>query len=212
LKKFSLISIGYGTSSLLAYVFYFLFAKILSLEEFGELIYIFSITAVVVIFARFGLGTTITVQLAKGNLKFLTQATTLHLISIVVISVILYFIHPLLFILTLGSAFFMMDLNILQGKRDYKKYLIIAISVRVSQIILSLIFYNLMGLNGIFLATGIVSILHSWHYIKSLFTWNFKFDQIKKHFHSIIQNFGVESAQILPNWTDKLLLVPLIGF
>jgi len=212
LKKFSFVSIGYGVSSLLAYVFYFLFAKILTLEEFGELIYLFSIVSVATIIARFGLGQTNTVQLAKGNEEFIPQANVLHLILVGSISIVLYFINPFLSILTLGICFFMMDLNLVQGRRNYKQYLIISLSTRISQILLSVILYYLMDFSGILLGTAIATIIHSRHYIKSLFRWNFKFNQIKKHSISVVHNFGVESAQILPNWTDKLLIVPLLGF
>jgi len=212
LKKFSYVSIGYGVSSLLAFVFYFLFAKILSVEQYGELIYLFSIVTVVVIFSRFGFGQTNIVQLAKGNKKFTSQANVFHLILVTSISIILFFINPILSILTIGVAFFMMDLNILQGKKDYKKYLIISISCRVFQIILSLILYYIMDFYGIILGAAIATILHGPHFIKSLLKWDFKFDEIRKHFVSNLHNFGVECSQILPNWTDKLLLVPLVGF
>jgi len=212
LKKLSLVSIGYGVSSLLAYVFYFLFAKILSVELFGELIYLFSISTVLVIVSRIGLGQTNVVQIAKGNEEFSSQANVLHLIIVVSISIILFFINPFLSILTIGVAFFVMDLNLLQGKRDYKKYLMISISCRIFQIIFSLLFYYIMDFYGILLATAIVAFFHGPHYIKSLFRWKFSFDQIRKFSVSSLNNFGVESAQILPNWIDKLLLVPLLGF
>jgi len=212
LKKFSFVSIGYGVSSLLAYVFYFLFAKILTVEEFGELIYLFSIVSVAIIITRFGLGQTNVVQLAKGNKEFVPQANVLHLILVGSISIVLFFINPFLSILTIGVAFFMMDLNLLLGRKNYKKYLVISISARISQILFSLLLYYFMDFYGILLGTAIVTIIHGWHYIKSLFRWNFKFNQIKNHFVPIIHNFGVESAQILPNWTDKLLIVPLLGF
>ena len=93
------MSIGYGASSLLAFVFYFLFAKILSVEQYGELIFLFSIVTVSVIFSRFGLGQTNTIQLAKGNEKFSSQANVLHLILVASISIILFFVNPILSIL-----------------------------------------------------------------------------------------------------------------
>jgi len=203
---------GYGVSSLLALVFYFLFAKILSVESYGELIFLFSIVTVSVILARFGLGQTNIVQSAKGNEKFSSQATVFHLILVAGISIILFFVNPILSILMIGVAFFMMDLNILQGRKNYKKYLIISISCRIFQIIFSVILYYIMDFYGIILGTTIASLLHSPHFIKSLLKWDFKFDQIRKHFISNLHNFGVECSQILPNWTDKLLLVPLVGF
>lgn len=206
------MSIGYGSSSLLAFVFYILFAKMLSVELYGELIYLFSIATVAIIFSRFGLGQTNIVQLAKGNEKFTSQANVFHLILVASISIILFFMNPMLSILTIGVAFFMMDLNILQGGKDYKKYLIISISCRVFQIILSLILYYIIDFYGIILGTVIATLLHSPHFIKSLLKWDFKFDEIRKHFVSNLHNFGVECSQILPNWTDKLLLVPLVGF
>ena len=206
------MSIGYGVSSLLGYVFYFLFAKILNIEEFGELIYLFSIAMVVIIMTRFGLGETNTVQLAKGNEKFTPQANVLHLIFVGIISIGLFFINPFLSLLTIGVAFFTMDLNLLQGRRDYKKYLVISISARISQILFSLLLYYFMDFYGILLGTAIATIIHGWHYLRSLLRWNFKFNQIKKHFVTVVHNFGVDSAQVLPNWTDKLLLVPLLGF
>lgn len=212
LTKFSIFSIGYGISSFVVFAFYFLFAKILSVEIYGELIYLFSIATVSVIFSRFGLGLTNIVQLAKGNEKFTPQANVLHLILVTSISVFLFFINPYLSILTIGIAFFMMDLNLLQGKREYKKYIVISISCKIFIIIISLLLYYIMGFYGILLGTSIAVFVHSSHYLKSLFKWNFSFDQIKKLFVSNLHNFGVESAQILPNWTDKLLLVPLLGF
>jgi len=189
LKKFSLVSIGYGVSSLLAYVFYFLFAKILTVEEFGELIYLFSIAFVIAIMTRFGLGQTNTVQLAKGNEKFTPQANVLHLIFVGIISIGLFFINPFLSFLTIGIAFFMMDLNLLQGRKNYKKYLVISISCRIFQIIISIFLYYAFDFFGILLAAAIVTFSHSPHYLKSLFKWNFKFDQIKKHFVTIVHNF-----------------------
>jgi len=87
-----------------------------------------------------------------------------------------------------------------------------SISCRIFQIIISIFLYYTFDFSGILLAAAIVTFSHSPHYLKSLFKWNLKFDQIKKHFKLTLQNFGVESAQILPNWTDKLLLVPLLGF
>jgi len=175
------------------------------------LIYLFSIATVSVVISRFGLGLTNVVQLAKGNEKFTPQANVLHLILVVSISIGLFFINPFVSILTIGVGFLMMELNLLQGRRDYKKYLIFSIAHRSFQIILTLFLYYILDFYGILLGAAIATISLSPHYIKSLFKWNFRFDQIKKYFSSNLHNFGVESSQILPNWTDKLLIVPLLG-
>lgn len=207
-----MVSAGYASSSILAFVFYFMFAKIMSAQDYGQFIYLFSISSVAVIVARFGLGQTTTVQLAKGNKEFVSQATAINLISAAILSLFLLLVNPFVAIMTFGSTIFMMETNILLGKGNYKRYLTISLANRISQIVLSLVLYYVLNIPGILLATAIVCIVSGPSFIRSTLGWNFKTNQIKEKFLSIMHNFGVESSQTITIWIDKLLLVPLLGF
>lgn len=181
-------------------------------DEYGQLIYFLAISIVTATVARIGLGQTVTVQIAKGNNKFTSQAVALNFILSGILSIFLFFINPYLSILTLGTSFFLMEPNILQGKLEYKKYFRTLFLNRVFQIACAIPLYYLMGINGILLAVGLISFASGPNFVKSLRHWNLKFDQIKVRKGIILQNFGVESAQSLPTWVDKLVLIPLLGF
>ena len=212
IKNLSFLQIGQLLVIFLNVIFYFAFANILGPEKYGNLAFLISIAIIIPTFARFGLSQSVIIFASKKEEHLENSANLVALLSSIIVSLVLLIVDPFVAILAFSFSCFLMNIGGLLGRRKYKIVNIYSIGKSAIWISASLVLYSVMGIPGILLGMAIGNLIFSFNYFKFL---NFRlrsFNELKKKSRVLIQNFGVDVSQMIPNQVDKLILVPLFGF
>lgn len=201
-------------AALITGIFWFYLASILQSSAYGELNYFMSIAMTVSIVSTLGLQVTVQTYLPKGEEILKNQANWTVLLSncVIVLPLILIFHNIPTIVLSVGLAIFTMVQAELLGKSNFKKYFYIVVGQRVLQVILSLFFYHMIGIDGVILGYAISALVFSYSYYKTLNKSNFKFTELRSKFSFTKDVFATNVADRVWSYVDKLLIAPLFGF
>lgn len=208
---FFYVVLGRVLSSGLQATFYFIFALMLTPEEYGNLSFLIAIAGVAATISRFGLNQTIVVFQAK-NSSFANQLNFLALISTSIAAIILLSVDIFAAFLTLASSIFLMNIQNMLGLKKYKKYGLLNLIKGLLMIIFPIIGFQFLEIEGILLGMSLGYIVTSIHFFKYLSFKNNLRSQIRYNSKTIIHNFGVDISINLVRFVDKLVIVPIVGF
>jgi O-antigen/teichoic acid export membrane protein len=206
-----------GSSNLFAYaifgLFWFFLARYLGPDEYGEVSYFYAIGIVIIAVSTVGLQTGIVVFSSKEP-KTVNSFLTLGLILSIIASTISFilFSHIEVSLLVIGTSFFGLYTYSILGKKKYPKFSLLTILQKPSSIALALVFYYLIGLEGIILGIAIGYLLFSKGIYDLILKRNFDLSQIKPKIKFISNNYISESTHNLVWWSDRFILLPLYGF
>lgn len=210
-KNFSFTALSKIMGGGFQFIFYFIFAAILTPHQYGELSYYIGIAATFSLFLRFGFPYSISVSLGKNEEKLSDQINSLAFIMLASSSIILLFIDHYIALLTLGISFFMMNEFNLIGLKKYKKNFIIALTKGLAIIVFPLVLYSVLDLPGILLGMALANLIVSIDYMKSVKLIK-NFSLIRTKFSVLIHNFGIDVSSNLSRSIDKIIIAPLLGF
>ena len=202
---------GIGATGLNA-SFYFIFAAILSPEDYGHLSYIIAIAGTASIISQFGFPHSITVYQSKGKSILSNQVNMLAVITSTLAALILLTISLHVALLSFSLSFFIMNQHNLLGFKKYKKFFWLGILKGILVVTLPILFYFIFDIPGVLLGMALSNILCSIPFFKIL---NFKirsFNLIKPNFKFLLHNFSVQSSSGFAKFLDKLIIVPIFGF
>ncbi len=212
------LGIGYVTLAHLGSVVIFsllwlTLASILTVEDYGKISYLLAISFMGVMFSNFGLRITMLTYLPKGIKELRNQINSLILITSISIAVatLLIFQSISIFVVLITTAFIMMSTAECLANKKYKEYVILLIGAPSTQVLLTLIFYYIGGIEFALIGYGIGSIPFSYRYFLSLRFFRFRFDEIRSRFRFVMHSFSLLIARNV-QWYDKLLIAPLFGF
>ena len=141
------LGIGYVTAGVIIgnvifVLLWFALAKILTVDEYGEISYLLAISVLGVTFSVFGLHTTMLTFIPKGIKGLKNQINSLILISSISIAFFTLLItqSSSVFVLIIGIVFFQMSSVECMACKKYKEFAILIIGTRISQVVLTLIF------------------------------------------------------------------------
>ena len=209
-----IISVGYGDlfGTIISGIFWFVIAKMMSPENFGELNYFVSIATISGLFSTFSTLNTTTVFSAKK----IPITSTLLLISIIsgfLFSLILFIIYNRLDIgfLALGYTINFIISGYLLGQKKFKKYSNLILIQKCLVLFLGLTFYLLLGDKAIIfsLAATYIPFIGMSYLIFKNEKINFKL--IKKKFSFITENYISQLIGGLSGQVDKLVIFPIFG-
>jgi len=214
ISEFGSISLGNIIGSSFGVIFWFYFAAILSIKEYGEISHLIGIATLTAFIGTLGLSYIPLTYSTKEYEKLRGQAAAFLSILIVPISFILFFLLEQKFTIIpfIGLSLFLFSSSDLLGVKHRKEYSIIYVLSKIGQLSLSIVFYTLFGIEGILLGFGISLIILNYRYIYSLKFFDFKFNQIFAHLKFAIGANGASLTLILTGWFDKLLIGPIFGF
>ena len=192
--------------------FWLLLAMIQTVEEYGETSYIISIASLVSSFSLLGLNTTVMTHIVKGFQKIHIQANQVVLISSIIGGIILLQVDWILSLFVVGMAFWMMSLYETLGRKSYKQYALINVGARSSQLILSLILYNLIGVEGIAIGFTISFFIFSYKYFISIKNFSLNFVEVKEKMKFSLHSYSFNLANALLLYLDKLIIAPIFGY
>ncbi|MGI0011966.1 MAG: lipopolysaccharide biosynthesis protein [Nitrososphaera sp.] len=210
-----LIHVGLGNlvSSAAGGLFWFVLASLIVVENYGEINYLISIASVSSIATLFGLNTTVMTFIAKGSAEIRDQANTVILISSIVTVPILFLVaNAYCALLLAGMSFFSMSVAELLGKKSYRQYFVLVSAERAAQIVIAVLLYFQIGVNGIVLGYALGALSFSYRYYKSVKNISFRITELRQRFRFIMHNYIFNISQTLTLHADKLIIAPLFGF
>jgi len=219
-KRFARIQdlVSLGSFTIIAQIilagFWIYVASLLGETRYGEVTYFISIANIASVIAFLGAGNTILVYTAKKE----TQLQGPIIVTSIVSSLITSFILFLMFqkieisIFVIGFAIFGLATNELLGLKQYRKHGKYLIFQRVLNVILSLGFYFLIGIDGIILGLALSFFPYVIRLIPILKKSKFEFVLLKPKIGFMSNNYIVDITRIFSFYIDKLIIFPLFGF
>ncbi len=126
-KGLMLVTLGNTLAVLIGALLWFVIARWLTVSEYGELNYMISIGALAANIAVLGLPVTLQTYLPRGEEHLAGGAVAIAGFAGLTLGLMLYMIHPLLPLLTLGTTLFGVAAGERLGRKDYKGYAMLQI-------------------------------------------------------------------------------------
>lgn len=211
-KGLSTIGISFFISQAIYGIFWIVIAPVLGTEQYGEVSYLIAIASIASTIAFIGAGNTILVYTPKKiNLEASIFSVTIisSLITALILFVLLQNIEISLFVI--GFAIFGLSINELLGKQLYKKYAKYLISQRILQVVLSLLFYFILGPNGIILGFALSYLIYI-NRVRLILREKKDYPLLKSKMGFMSNSYVLDLARTFSIYTDKLIVLPLFGF
>jgi O-antigen/teichoic acid export membrane protein len=214
-KIFELSTIGLtdGAGAAIAAVFWFYIASQLGPENYGELTYLISISALVSGIALFGSHHTILVLTGKK----VDIHATLYMITMlanVIGSIIIFilFFNLGVSLLIIGYSLFALVSADLLGRKLYKSYSKYIITQKILLVVFGIGLYYLIGENGIIIGIGLAHVHLILRIVKSIKNSKINFKVIKERKEFIFNNWAIGITGLVYGSVDKLIIGSFIGF
>jgi O-antigen/teichoic acid export membrane protein len=194
-------------------IFWLYLATILSTESYGEISYFIAIAALTSVISLLGSGNTLMVYIAKGIKLESTIYFTVIIISLVT-SVIVFGIlqNIAISLFIIGQVIFSLITFEMLGRKEYDNYSKYIISQRIISVILAIILYYIIGINGIIFGFAF-SFLPYYFRLYNVFKHSkIEIKYLKKYFVFMFNSYSFDLSKVFPSYADKLLIYPLLGF
>ena len=213
LKDIGLIGLGNAVGSAISALFWIYLAALLGSENYGELSYYISISGLATSLSFIGGSMTITVLVAK-KIKIESTIYFLSISASIVSATVLYFAFTNIGIsaYVIGAVIYNLSVCELLGRKFYKKYSIYFILQKIFFVILSLVFYYLIGPDGVLLGIGLSFLPFVERIYRGFKDVELNFQLLKDKWKFMTNNFLLDLSNILDHQIDKLLIAPLFGF
>ena len=207
------VGIGNITGKIIMGVFWFYMATLLGSENYGQVIYLIALGSMGAAISMVGTSNAVIVYTAKK----VPVASTLYSIALIlgtVAAIILYIFSSniIVSIFTFGYIFYNLGVAHLLGNKLYKKYAIILIIQKILFVSLALLFYYIIGFEGVVLGFGLSMLVFSYIVLKEFRNTKIDFKILKPRFGFMINNYALTIEKVLNGQVDKLIIAPLFGF
>ncbi|MGI0015697.1 MAG: lipopolysaccharide biosynthesis protein, partial [Nitrososphaera sp.] len=208
------VAAGNTGASMIGALFWLFIASIMVVEDYGELNYYISVIFILSSISLFGLHNVIITFLAKGNEQIKYQANLLVLISNVAILPFSFLLTQNLTVLValLGLSFYTMSWAEILANKRYKKFSVTIISQRAVQVLLSILLFLIMGIEGIILGYAISTLIFAYNFFRSFGGFTATLKELKERKSFIMHSYASAISTSITNFADKLLVAPLFGF
>jgi len=213
-KDFTSLGVATISTNVIGGIFWLYMASLLGTEQYGEISYFISIAIMASTISLVGMTNTIIVYGAKG-LKLQSTVFATGLISSSIGAIILFFI----FENNLGTSFYVIGYVIftlissdLIGRKNYLEYSKVIFIQKIMLVILSILFYHLIGLQGVILGIAISFIPFVYIIIKSFKEIKIDFIILKEKYKFIINSFFLDLSNASSGSLDKIVIAPILGF
>jgi len=214
-KLKDLLTVGSSNfiASIIGGLFWFYLAKILIKTEFGELGYLISTATVASVVSLLGLGLVVVIYGSKKENVF-PPSFVIILISSSISAVVVFFITQnfAVSILIVGITIFEIILQgLLSNQRygTYSKYYLLRI---VTSVVLALIFYQILGFNGLLLGYFVGSLLILKELHPLIKNRKLEFSILRPKIKFMLESYTARLSFVLQHAGDKLLIGSLFGF
>lgn len=193
-------------------IFWIFLASLLGPENYGEVSYLIAIANTVSVIAFLGAGQTITVYVAKG----IRIENTIYVITIIsgfATAIITYLILERIEVslYVIGYVIFGLVTHELLGLKLFKNYSKILIVQRILTLTLAIVFYFIIGIQGIILGYALAFLPFSYLLYKGFRESKFDYSTLKPRLGLMMNNYGKDLAKILSRSIDKIIIFPIFG-
>lgn len=210
-----LTTIGFGNivSSGISALFWFYLASLLGVENYGEVSYYIAISAITSTIAFLGAGNAIIVYTAKGE-KIQSPIFLISIISSIITLIVTFAIFSKVGVslYILGHVIFSLATSELLGRKLYGSYTKYLITQKILMFGFSLLFYYLIGLEGVILGIAVSFLPYSIRIYKSFRESRPDLKLVRPHFGFMMNSYVLDLSRTLSSSTDKLLISPMFGF
>lgn len=213
IKNVSFIGLANISGSGISAIFWLYLADIFGSENYGEISYLLGIGSIATAISLFGSEQSMIVYSAK-KINIQPPIYIISLITSLTSAMILYFSFQNigLSFFVLGYVLFSLSLSETLGRKFYKNYSIYYLLQKILFVFLALLFYFLIGPEGVLLGYGISMFL----LLKKIYT-SIKFSKIdfkllKSKSSFLINNYILDISKASKGQIDKILIAPMFGF
>ncbi len=200
-------------SSAIGGIFWLFLAGLIGAESYGEVSYIIAIAGIASTISGIGTGNTLIVFTAKGE----NIQSSIILISIVLSSIASITLFVLFFdfgasVYVIGVVIFGLVSSELLGRKYYTKYSVYVIIQRLLMAVLGILFYFIIGVDGIILGIGISFLPYSYKLFKIFKNSELDFHLLRSKKNFMINSYMLDLRGVFVGSIDKIIIVPLLGF
>ena len=201
-----------GISYFIGGIFWLYLASVLQSEGYGELSYFFAAANLAAVFSNFGSNNTITVFTSKTE-KIQASLYLIPIIISITSSVILFFIleNPFVGLYVIGSVIYSFWISSLLGLKNYKTFSITVIIEKVSEVILALSLYAIMGINGVILGLSLSTLMFVIPLVTNRKSWDINKAIVKNTLNFSLHSYALNLSRRISLSADKIIIMPLLG-
>jgi len=212
-RSVTVIGLADTIGSVIAAVFWFYIAKLLTPEQYGELFFVLGIAGTASLISLFGTENTLTVYVAKnvkiqGTLYFLSLI--IGIISSLIIIIFFYRIDATLVLI--GYIINSLAIGSLLGRKQFSSYAKYILIQKILTLVLGLTFYYAFGVDGILYALALSYSFFIIKIYKEFRSSKIDFSLLKSRFGFVTNNYVLRLSGGLIGNLDKLIIAPIMGF
>ena len=213
LKQISFLGIGNIIPTIIAAGFWFYIASLVGDEIYGEIIYYLTIAGIASGITMLGAPSSLNVLAAKGERMLPTFSTITFTISAIgAITVFFIFYNPGASIHVFSYVIFALITAEFLGRKLFKTYMKIAIIQKLLMVCFAILFYHLIGNDGIILGIAFSFIPFIVLYFKEFRNNKINFKDLKPKKKFILNNYLLYFSRIFSSSADKIIIAPIFGF
>jgi len=213
LKGLTTIGITNGITIVIVGVFWFYIAGVMGPENYGEVSYFIAISVTASVISFLGAENTLMIYVTK-NQKILPPLYLITIIVGIISSIILFFIFYNLWVslYVIGFVVFNLTTYVFLGRKMYKSYSKHLISQRILAVVFALVFYYMIGPQGVILGFALSFFPFSGKVYQEFKKYKFDITVLKSNFGFVITNYLQTLSRTFSFSADKLIIFPMFGF
>jgi O-antigen/teichoic acid export membrane protein len=213
LKEISFLGIASIVPTAIAAGFWLYIASLVGDETYGEITYYLTIVGISSTITLLGTPTAVNVYAAKGErilpaISVITFTTS----AIGAIAVFFIFYNPGASVHAFAYTIFALIAAEFLGRKLFKTYMKITIIQKLLMAVLAIIFYHLIGNDGIILGIAFSFVPFITLYYKEFKNYKIDFKSLKSKKKFILNNYLLDFSTMFSGSMDKIIIAPLFGF
>ena len=207
------VGIGNIAGKVIVGIFWFYMATVLGSENYGQVSYLIALGSMGAAISMVGTSNTLIVYTAK-KVPIESALYSIALILGTAAAIVLYIFSSniIVSIFVFGYIFYNLGVAQLLGNKLYKKYAIILIIQKILFVSLALLFYHIIGFEGVVLGFALSMLVFSYIVLKEFRDTKIDFKILKPRFGFMINNYALTIEKVLNGQVDKLIIAPIFGF
>ena len=186
------VGIGNIAGKVIVGIFWFYMATVLGSENYGQVSYLIALGSMGAAISMVGTSNTLIVYTAK-KVPIESALYSIALILGTIAAIVLYIFSSniIVSIFVFGYIFYNLGVAQLLGNKLYKKYAIILIIQKILFVSLALLFYSIIGFEGVVLGFALSMLIFSSIVLKQLKNTKINFKILKPRFGFMINNYAL---------------------
>ena len=213
IKDISTLSAAHIIPTIIAAGFWLYIASLVGDEVYGEITYYLTIAGIASGVTMLGAPNTLLVYAAKGERILPTFSTIIFTISAIgAVTVFFIFYNPGASIHVFSYVIFALITAEFLGRKLFKTYMKITIIQKGLVVCFAILFYYLIGNDGIILGIAFSFIPFIILYVKEFRNNKVNFADLKPKKKFILNNYLLDFSRMFSGSIDKIIIAPIFGF